>query len=382
MKRFLFAGLFLCLLTLLSCSRKKSQAQVSSDATQAPIETNDPLSQAEFAERISSQISELNKGRSILKEENAMHEEFKEYEVIIEDEDYDKNTDSIQESELSEEEQAYAAEEERLGTDVLNYLENESNFTSPITQTDVPVEDSVPDVETVEKRLVDAYSRLKVMEFESELFVPSAREDSSVLVHYSNKAAVRLFYDNLYRLTKKEYWKMDSVENAKITGTEQYSYKEESKKPYEKIITTEESIFVSKLNENGLVTRTEKYSVSKDNASVKKLVQTTTWTYDEKNRILSEAVKEGQNTKKQVFTYVKSDAAAKKSEEGDELPPDYEYYENGVLLTKTEYQKKGAYSTTIWFDKTTSVRTDYENYVKLREVYYINGVQGRVKNYE
>ena len=371
MKRFLFAGLFLCLLTLLSCSRKKSEAQVSSETSQVPAERSEPLSDEEFAERISSQISELNKGRNILREGSAVEE-------VIEPK---AGNEEIEESTLSEEDQAYAAEEERLGTDVLDYLENESNFTSPITQTAVPDEDSVPDVETVEKRLVDAYSRLKVMEFESELFVPASNEDSSVLVHYSNKSAVRLFYDNLYRLTKKEYWKMDSVENAKITGTEQYSYKDESKKPYEKIISTEESIFVSKLNENGLVTRTEKYSVSKENASDKKLVQTTTWTYDEKNRILSETVKEGSGTKKQVFNYKKSDAVAKESEEED-LPPDYEYYENGTLLTKTVYEQKGVYSTTIWFDKTTSVRTDYENYVKRREVYYINGVQGRVKNYE
>ena len=64
------------------------------------------------------------------------------------------------------------------------------------------------------------------------------------------------------------------------------------------------------------------------------------------------------------------------------MPPDYEYYENGVLVTKTEYIKKGVYSTTIWFDSTNSVRTDYENYVKVRDVYFTNGIERRVKNYE
>ena len=81
-------------------------------------------------------------------------------------------------------------------------------------------------------------------------------------------------------------------------------------------------------------------------------------------------------TKKQRFIYHN----VKEGE--DEIPPDYEYYENGVLVTKTEYIKKCVYSTTIWFDSSNWVRTDYEDYVKVRDVYFTNGVERRVKNYE
>ena len=345
MKKKIFTGLFLIVLTLCSCSRKKTEAQTTEQLPpQASIRAETPGENFEW----------------------------------IEEED---PVPAIEEEIPSEETPPEIVQ-------TLDFLENEANFTSPI------IEDT--QVESVEKRLIDAYNRLKVMEFESEIFIPSAGmqdKDSSILVHYSKKAAVRLFYDNLYRLTKKEYWKMESVENAALSVTEKYSYEGEAKKPYEKIIESENTIFVSKLNENGLVIRTEKYdsaeslstkegalSTKEGSLSMSKgPVQTTVWTYDDKKRITSEAVTEGKLVKKQVFDYSK---IPESGENEDNLPPDYEYYENGVLVTKTEYIKKGFYSTTIWFDTTNSVRTDYENYVKVRDVYYTNGVERRVKNYE
>ena len=347
MKKQLFSGLFLIVLTLCSCSRKKTEK-----AENTETETAETAITTETTEEKSTTVDVI------------------ESQSIIEDN--------------SEYDEDFFAEEERLGTEVLDFLENEANFSSPI------IEET--QVESVEKRLLDAYNRLKVMEFESEIFIPSKginADSASVLVHYSKKAAVRLFYDDLYRLTKKEYWKMESVESAELSGTEKYSYEGESKKPYEKIIESDNAIFVSKLNENGLVIRTEKYaseagslnSVYPERVEGKGPIQTTVWTYDDKNRITSETVTEGKLVKKQVFAY-KNQISDATDESSEELPPDYEYYENGVLVTKTEYLKKGYYSTSIWFDSTNSVRTDYENYVKVRDVYFTNGVEKRVKNYE
>ena len=358
MKRFLFAGLALIVLTLCSCSRKKA---------------------AQTQEGVSS-----------------------ESDLVL---NIDPDRPQLADTELAaaeEIDEEFLAEEERHGTEVLSFLEDEANFTSPIIQTEEEPaaeteEGEAPQVEAVEKRLLDAYNRLKVMEYDTELFVPVNNQDSSVMIHYSNKAAVRLFYDEIYRLTKKEYWKMDSVETARITGTEKYSYEGESKKPYEKTIENESTVFVSKLNENGLVIRTEKFEILEDGSKGKTPQTVTTWTYDEKDRITSETVRQDKLTKKQVFNYSKTDGIvetakvhgkdeAAQTEEGDdskqELPPDFEYYENGILVTKTEYVKKGVYSTTIWFDSDNYVRTDYENYIKVRDVYYTNGVERRVKKYE
>ena len=182
---------------------------------------------------------------------------------------------------------------------------------------------------------------------------------------------------------------MESVQNAKLKLVEKYEYNGDSKNPVQKIIESDTNVFVSKLNENGLVIRTQKYEVpqtteedSKKSDSKKrsnKLVSTTTWTYDQKNRITSETVSEKSKVQKQVFIYDKIDRL---EDNPDNIPPDYEYYENGVLRTKTEYSTKGTYRTTIMFDKVNTVRTEYENYIKVRDVYYVNGVQKRIKSYE
>ena len=367
MKRFLFAGLLLTVLTLFSCSRKKDQT--TADQSTQTAQSDDML----LASRDEMPATE----------ENLLE--------IVNPEEQDEE---------------FLAQEERYGTEVLNFLEDESNFTSPVIENidEYKPEDEeyAPEVEAVEKRLLDSYNRLKVMEYGTELFIPQTQNDSSVLIHYSDKVAVRLFYDNLYRLTKKEYWKMESVETAGLSGIEEYTYQGDSKNPVEKIIRSDSSVFVSKLNENGLVIRTEKYGVSnagegegfKTIPKGAKPVVVTTWTYDDKKRITSETATEGKLVKKQVFNYAKTDGTVESSrvrgqnsqtqdeEDKDEIPPDYEYYENGVLVTKTEYIQKGVYSTTIWFDSSNWVRTDYKDYVKVRDVYFTNGVERRVKNYE
>ena len=310
MKRFLFAGLLLICLTLCSCSRKKTAEQEAAVPVQIEQSAEDPIP-----------------------------------------------------------EEIYIEENEPQEYQTLDYLEDESNYSSPVIQ-NTPEEH---EVEPVEKRLTDAYNRLKAMEYGTEKFLPVKNGDSSILIHYSNKNAVRLFYDELFRLVKKEYWKMDSVEDAKITGTEEYYYNEDSKKPYEKKIQTESAVFVSNFNENGLIIRTEKF-VDNKSCSVTEII------YDSKDRITSEVVTEGGIVKKQLFNYTVTDQAELNDQ--DPVPPDYKYYENDMLITTTAYVKKGFYSTTIWFDKENCVKADYENFVKVREVYYTNGVERRVKNYE
>ena len=332
MKRFLYlTGLVLVFLTLASCSRKKEKTLQSNEVPAILAEENHSFLEGESTERLSS---EADAGLS--------------------------ETESESESES----------EDSPSSNLLSFLEDEANFTSPIIEES---DEALPQTESVEKRLIDAYKRLKVMEYDSELFFPVNKSDSSELIHYSNKTAVRLFYDQLYRLTKKEYWKMESLENAEITGKELYYYEGDSKKPFEKKIQTKDAEFVSKLNENGLVIRVEKFV---DNKSL----SVTEINYDSKDRIIKQSVTEDGIVKKEVFNYTVTDNAEVNGQEA--LPPDYKYYENDKLVTQTEYIKKGFYSTTIWFDSQNCVRTDYENYVKVRDVYFTNGLERRVKNYE
>ena len=402
MNKYLLAGLLLFVLTFISCSQKKV------------VEKNPPDTE------VQNYIFErLMEGKVPAAFKNLMFRySFKNHTVrYLFEEAYPDCTgiyDSTNFYSASLDDASWvdnmliSLEEARLGEEVFNFLEDEANFHPPIIEdteeasSDSQESDSeskeasdqnnpaVPEVEAVEKRLLDSYNRLKVMEYGKELFFPLQREQGdAVLIHYSNKAAVRLFYDQYYRLTKKEHWNMESVRNAKVKLVEKYEYEGNSKNPVQKIIESDNTLFVSKLNENGLVIRTQKYEVpqnteedSKKSDSKKrsnKLVSTTTWTYDQKNRITSETVTEKGRVQKQVFIYDKIDKLA---DNPDNIPPDYEYYENGVLRTKTEYISKGTYNTTIVFDNVNTVRAEYENYIKVRDVYYVNGVQKRIKTYE
>lgn len=327
MKRFLFTALFLAVLTLFSCSRKK---------TDKPEEAQ---------------------GQS---EEARMPQEQQELQLT-------DNTDNIENQDSMPSQEEIIEIEERLPEieQTLDFLEDEANYSSPVS------EDG--EVEPVEKRLTDAYKRLKVMEYGNEKFLPSKQGNNSVLVHYSDKSAVRLFYDQLFRLTKKEYWQMESVQDARITATEEYYYQGDSKKPYEKKIKKDNILLVSKYNENGLIIRSEK---STDDI----ITAVTEIKYDSKDRIIMQTVNEAGIERKEVFDYRVTDDAEADNQEA--LPPDYKYYENGRLVTQTEYIKKGFYTTIINFDSSDSVRTDYENFVKVREVYYTDGEEKRVKYYE
>lgn len=400
MNKYLLAGLFLFVLTFISCSQKNV------------VEKNPPdkeVQQYIFEQFMEGKVPQYFKNLML-------RHSFKEHTVrYLLEEAYPEcigiyDSTGFYSASLDDaswiDSMLVSLEEERLGNEVLNFLEDDNNFIPPIientTEEKEQIEEEagpeepgqtnkpVPEVESVEKRLLDSYNRLKVMEYGQELFFPVQREQGdAVLIHYSNKAAVRLFYDEFFRLTKKEHWNMESVQNAKIKLVEKYEYEGQSKNPVQKIIEADDTLFVSKLNENGLVIRTLKYEVPKQTEEdlkksdskkqSNKLISTTTWTYDQKNRITSETVSEKSKVQKQVFIYDKID---KLGDNPDNIPPDYEYYENGVLRTKTEYKTKGTYNTTIVFDSINTVRAEYENYIKVRDVYYLNGVQRRIKSYE
>ena len=302
-------------------------------------------------------------------------------------------------------------EENRLGDEVLSLLEDEENFIPPIVeyenledfenqeadsekteQSDSDengLQNTESEPETVEKRLTDSYNRLKIMEFGKERFVPYNNGDETVFVHYSDNKAIRLFYDSKYRLVKKEYWRMNSVQDSGITGTEVYEYEKDSEYPYKKIIENENAKIVSNLNQNGFVIKAEKFVFeTKDDdesqTKTEKSVSVSVYEYDSYDRLIMEKCTENNLEKKQKYIYKTAPKTSddSKKDKSDEIPPDYEYYENNVLRTKTEYSAKDKYSTLIIFDKRNSVRTYYENHVKVRDVYITDGVEKRIRVYE
>ena len=77
-------------------------------------------------------------------------------------------------------------------------------------------------------------------------------------------------------------------------------------------------------------------------------------------------------TKRQNYSYKKD----------EEIPPDYEYYENGELKIKTTYTTKTEYTTQVFFDDSFSVITYYDDGKKLRDEYYNKDTFVREKIYE
>ena len=67
----------------------------------------------------------------------------------------------------------------------------------------------------------------------------------------------------------------------------------------------------------------------------------------------------------------------------EEIPADSEYYENNKLLIKTVYSSvKGNYTNEVFFDGGLSIKTFYEDSVRKKDIYYENGSEKRIVNYE
>ena len=67
----------------------------------------------------------------------------------------------------------------------------------------------------------------------------------------------------------------------------------------------------------------------------------------------------------------------------EEIPADSEYYENDKLLIKTVYSSvKGNYTNEVFFDGGLSIKTFYEDSVRKKDIYYENGSEKRIVNYE
>ena len=361
LKKSIYAGILLLVLqfTFISCSQKKEPAAVSSDNT---------VKEYVFNQLLNNKVPESFRNvvfRSVIERPVKDRIVFLYlFEKIYPDCSgiYDsKNiySDACDSGEWVDD-VIFSFQESLNGDELLSLLEDEDSILPPIDSTISDSEDSENSEaveESVEKLLIDSYGKLKIMEFSTERFLPQKSNDSTVFVHYSNNNAVRVFYDELFRLVKKEYWKMTSVTDSKILVSEQYEYQGESKHPVNKIIKNETSKIVSNLDENGLVIKAQKY---KTDSEEEQLSTVTEWKYDSKQRITLQTETEftyndtGKVTKrfttKKVFIYDKVDLDEKKKGEKSDIPPDYEYYENNVLRRKTEYTNKSTYTNLIVFD--------------------------------
>lgn len=230
---------------------------------------------------------------------------------------------------------------------------------------------------------------LSFFEFKNEILVPQQTEDGYIVIHSADSAVTRNFYNFEYRLIKKEEWEIKSASDAKLLKTEKFSYTEDTKKINKKEIVTPDTLETIAYNENSSPINVKKY-VLKDEESFITLERS--WFYNSDNKIIKDEQKE--------YSYKNNDyknppeffvrryeyiyyGNASDSKEKNEIPPDSKYYENNILKMQYNYtSEKGKWYSWVYFDETFSVKTCYEDDVRISEEYYNSGKLIRKKTYD
>lgn len=222
---------------------------------------------------------------------------------------------------------------------------------------------------------------LSFYEFDNEIFTSQDSEGNHILAHSKKEKANRFFYDDEYKLIKKEVWNIPSVFKAVLEKTETYKYFENSKVVSEKEITGPYTVENVKYSNDGKTLSAEKYAVFEDKEHI---TEKRLFSYDDDGNLLSDELKEYfykaddykdldySFTKKYLYSY---------NDEG--IPPDFKYFENGILKMHNKYStEKGNFTSRIFFDEGLSVKSYYENNIRVRDVYYRNNSIIREKVYE
>lgn len=236
------------------------------------------------------------------------------------------------------------------------------------------------DETTQEKTFRDSANEMRFFSYGDEIFLASNYVDGSgVYVSADKKNAVRRFYDEMHRLQKSEKWKIaDGSFDAVIAETVEYVYDGDSLLPSASL-TVAGDIFTEAVFDkfgNTSVMRVSK----KTEDGKKKLQRVSTWTYsdDEKlvettyKKMTDDGVSVSYETKETYKYHVKSD---------EDVPPDYDFYENGILRTSTVYKSHDTYITVHYFDDGFEVSEAFKNGKKISEVFAKSGKILREQKY-
>lgn len=223
--------------------------------------------------------------------------------------------------------------------------------------------------------------QLSFYEFDNEILAPKQTSEGLVIVKSSGQNISRSFYNLQYQLYKKEEWQIKSVKDAQLIKTENFTFSQETGKVIKKKIITDSTVENISYNTEGNPSSSEKYAVVKGKNYI---LQERSWTYDSENRVLTDLQTE-YNYKDE--NYKKLDYSFKKKYEysynAEEIPPDVTYYENGLLKMKNLYTTvKGQYCSWVYFDENLSIKSYYEDDIRVRDEYFNGGRLIRTKLYD
>ena len=262
----------------------------------------------------------------------------------------------------------FAGQEDFLAED----LENLDDFIESLEQGNLQPPPSEEEEEK-ELTLVSKKGELSLNALSDEALFPQHTEDYTVLVFANKKKIVRKFYDKNSRIIKKEDWKISDISNTKLLKTELYEYQENSFSLKNKIILENQIKSYYDYTDKLLLSSVKKYALYTEKDREKEaLLFECFYEYDDKNRLTLEESREydyAADSYKKLSKVFEKKYVYKYSFEED-IPADFEYYENKVLKVKKLYTKeKGTYTNYIYFDDDYCVSVFYKNGRIVKEIY-------------
>lgn len=286
------------------------------------------------------------------------------------------------------EEERIADEIAKMETDALSDLEN-----SELSVIEEILDEQNEQIEKVfsdsveQKEIFSRNGNLIFMEFNQEIFIPRKTENGYEIIHSQNNNVTRNFYNQKFLMESSQKWVIEPLkiqENQNPVSIENYFYDDETSA----VTKTEKITYDGDIQNLQMILYDEKKQISQKKEykiidEKKHLIQQNDFKYDEEGNII-------QNEKKEYyynedFSVLNEQFSRKYVYKINEenLPPDFEYFENDVLKMRNKYSvQKGNYTSQVFFEDDFSVKTYYIEEKKVKEVYYSGESVLRVRNYD
>ena len=275
-------------------------------------------------------------------------------------------------------------EEERLGKEIeaMENILNSEELHVDEKENSEEIQEILKEIESTVLR--DNNNNLVSAEYEGEIFIPKQTKDGWIFIYSYDKTVKRFFYDSLYRCYKEEDWEIKQGENEKIVQTIETIYRGSSYIPLKKTTTTDKKYKDQIYNDKGYLLTEDNYKLvqNKEKDLTNKYKEySLSLKYDSENRVIESNIIEYKYiddkdldysfNKKYLYKYNK-----------DDIPPDFDYYENEILKMSNKYNSKMNYTSEIYFADGFSVSSIYEDNKLKKEIFTVYGKEERIKNYE
>lgn len=299
----------------------------------------------------------------------------------------------------------FSVEEERIGTE-LQEMENiiNSGIYAPNEESAAHEAEeklveggNLPDVPNVVE-ITKNDGTLGFMEFGKEIFIPIKDGDNWIFINAFEDKVTRSFYDKLFRCFTEEKWEIKGKEKEELKKTVKTDFYNDSYNPSKKCFLTENNEKHQFFNEKGFLVKEENYIINhnisekennkaegkekQEKEELKLLQSIMTLKYDKNDNIRESDIVEYKYIGEQKDLDYSFNKKYLYKYNGDDIPSDFDYYEDGKLKIRNKYESAGTYTSEVFFDEGFHIKTFYEDGKLIKEVFVTNNSNERIKNYE